>query len=145
MRDVKFICTSCGQHVQCDESHSGEKIPCPNCATVIRVPVDAELVLPTPSPANPLANEIVPTLEDNILLTEAGAPVKTEVPLTEREQQIAAARAAHAAQQHAIKPRLSYILSGGEAPPPEENHAAVSDAGPATEEHKAEETHSLSE
>src|SRR5216110_547467 len=39
MSEVKFECPSCGQHVQCETTHGGGNIPCPNCAALIRVPV----------------------------------------------------------------------------------------------------------
>ena len=48
--------------------------------------------------------------------------------MTEREQEIAAARAAHPQIQSGtvVKPRLSFILSGGQAPAPEDNEKALS-------------------
>ncbi|HWC58389.1 MAG TPA: hypothetical protein VHC44_01750 [Verrucomicrobiae bacterium] len=132
MSDLKFTCPSCAQHIQCDESYAGEKIPCPNCATLVRVPADAPLATaaqstpaalpPTPTAGGTLA---VPTLEENFL-NENGTPAPSVPPLTAREQQIAAARAAHqAASTSAVKPRLSYILSGGQAPAPQENESAA--------------------
>lgn len=55
----------------------------------------------------------------------------TAPPITEREKQLAAARAAHPMQPiPAVKPRLSYILSGGRAPVPEENQTAINHAEP---------------
>jgi len=133
MSDLKFSCPSCGQHIQCDQGFAGEKIPCPGCATLIRVPSDAAIVTKTPDPvANPLGTGVatgltdVPTLEDNFLASSSGAPPSPDRPLTEREQQIAEARAAHPVlPTPAVKPRLSYILSGGEAPVPEENQSAL--------------------
>jgi hypothetical protein len=132
MSDLKFSCPSCAQHIQCDESYAGERIPCPSCATLVRVPVDAPIVVKTPPPTAPASTATtgggvsgVPTLEENFL-EESGTPLPTSPPLTEREQQIAAARAARpVVPTPAVKPRLSYILSGGEAPVAEENHSAV--------------------
>jgi hypothetical protein len=132
MSDLKFSCPSCAQHIQCDESYAGEKIPCPACATLVRVPTDAPIVIKPPPPAEPAAAAIlgagvpiIPTLEENFL-EKSGTPLPTSPPLTEREQQLAAARAAHPVQPAPIvKPRLSYILSGGEAPVPEENESAL--------------------
>src|SRR5690242_20026958 len=119
MSDLKFTCASCGQHIQCDEDYANERIPCPNCGTVVRVPVDAPIVPQTPvaaavPPAPPTTNGLeVPTLEENFS-HESGAPVAATPPMTEREQQIAAARAARPViPQPAVKPRLSYILNGG--------------------------------
>jgi hypothetical protein len=43
MNEIKFSCPSCKQHIQCDPSHIGENVPCPGCATLIRVPGLAEL------------------------------------------------------------------------------------------------------
>ena len=129
MSDLKFTCPSCGQHVRCDQSYAGERIPCPSCAAVIRVPVDAPVVpdepMPEAVPPTPLAGGApsVPTLEDNFA---SEAPLPTAPPLTEREKQIAAARAEHPVlAMPQVKPRLSYILSGGEAPPSAENESAT--------------------
>jgi len=67
----------------------------------------------------------VPTLEDNFL-QESGTPTPSTPPMTEREQQIAAARAERpVVPMPAVKPRLSYILSGGEAPAQDENAHAI--------------------
>lgn len=38
MSDIKFACPHCRQHVQCDESHSGRKVACPNCKASLRIP-----------------------------------------------------------------------------------------------------------
>jgi ribosomal protein S27E len=139
MSDLKFTCPACGQHIQCDSSHASENLPCPACAHLVRVPADAAIVVKPPvdenaaeakasySAAEPeKSGEVFPTLEENFL-EEAGKPAPGSVPLTEREHQIAEARKAHAAQAaQPVKPRLSFILSGGAAPPPEENEAALS-------------------
>jgi hypothetical protein len=131
MSDLKFSCPSCGQHIQCEESHAGEKIPCPGCALLIRVPTDAPIVRKTSLPATtpppsaaPPGMGPVPTLEENFL-AESGTPLPTTPPVTEREQEIAAARAAHPVLPSSqVKPRLSFILSGGEAPAAQENESA---------------------
>jgi len=126
MREVKFNCTSCGQHIQVDESYVNEQIPCPGCATLVRVPANAALVEKIPTaPTGLIGGENVPTLEDNFRAENKGTPLPTEPPLTEREQQLAEARKEHAAHaSHGVKPRLSFILSGGQAPAAEENQAA---------------------
>jgi hypothetical protein len=141
MSDLKFTCPSCGQHIQCDQDYANEKIPCPNCGSVVRVPVDAPIVTKAPTPeATPSAPAItsgleVPTLEDNFL-QESGTPVPSAPPMTEREQQIAAARAARPIiPPPAVKPRLSYILSGGQAPAPEDNEHATQPQEKHPEEH----------
>lgn len=140
MSELKFTCPSCGQHVQCALSHAGENIPCPACAHLIRVPqsgtviavklADAENPLNTDdskasyAPTGEPETAKVPTLEENFS-DNAGSP-KSDNPPTLREQEIAAARAAHSAQPVSyVKPRLSFILSGGQAPVPEENKAAA--------------------
>jgi len=142
MSDLKFTCSSCGQHIQCDQDYANERIPCPNCGAVVRVPVDAPIV--TKTAVNPTAvapttpaggTPIVPTLEDNFL-QEAGTPIPSTPPMTEREQQIAAARAARPVlPASTVKPRLSYILNGGKAPPREENEHATHPEEKRPEEH----------
>lgn len=131
MSDLKFTCPSCAQHIQCDQDYANERIPCPSCGTVVRVPVDAPIVpkatIPTAVPPTTPVGGIpaVPTLEDNFL-QENGTPVPTAPPVTEREQQLAAARAAHpVVSTSKVKPRLSFILSGGAAPVQEENAHAT--------------------
>ncbi len=119
--------------MQCDVEHAGENIPCPSCAHLIRVPSTGKVVntkqpaaeekkvsYTSTKPERPGPAE-APTLEENFAgKTEAGQPV------TEREQQLAAARAQHTAHPTSqVKPRLSFILSGGKAPVPEENDAAL--------------------
>ena len=131
MSDLKFTCPSCAQHIQCDQDYANERIPCPSCGTVVRVPVDAPIVTKAPIPAavpptTPKGGTpAVPTLEDNFL-QENGTPVPTAPPVTEREQQLAAARAAHpVVPATTVKPRLSFILSGGQAPVREDNERAT--------------------
>lgn len=140
MRELRFTCPSCGQHVQCPLDHAGENIPCPSCAQLIRVPETGALVEVKPAvKENPFDTDeskvsytktkgveepdsnAAPTLEENIAgKTQAGPPV------THREEELAAARAEHKTQPVSqVKPRLSFILSGGQAPPPEENDAAL--------------------
>jgi hypothetical protein len=147
MSDLKFTCPSCGQHIQCDQDYANERIPCPSCGTVVRVPVDAAIVTqaPIPTAVPPTVptggTPAVPTLEDNFL-QENGTPVPTAPPVTEREQQLAAARAAHPVVPNvAVKPRLSYILSGGKAPVQEENENATHLEQKPPEEHPEKTLH----
>jgi ribosomal protein S27E len=49
MKELKFNCPSCGQHIQCDVKHAGENVPCPGCAALIQVPYDGD-VTDVPSP-----------------------------------------------------------------------------------------------
>jgi hypothetical protein len=66
MKELKFTCPSCGQHIQCDWRHAGENVPCPGCAVLLRVPSDGDLAdadapsappapLPPPKDDNPFA------------------------------------------------------------------------------------------
>lgn len=139
MSDVKFTCPSCGIHVQCDETRVGENLPCPGCAHLVRVPSNAEVIRSAAAAAvNAAANgpaiapDSVPTLEENFL-AEEGKAGPSSPPMTEREQQIAAARAAHPESKKAIKPRLSFILSGGQAPVAEDNRSALHHEEPKNE------------
>ena len=162
MSDLKFSCPACGQHIQCDSSHAGENLPCPACAHLIRVPADAAIVVkPPPAAAKESSEEkasytptetaeekngeSVPTLEENFL-AESGTPAPGAAPLTEREQQIAEARKVHAVQiTPPVKPRLSFILSGGAAPPREENESAVHNGEQKDPGHPSHETKTLHE
>ena len=38
MKQFKFSCPHCEQHLQCDEQFSGREIQCPNCQVLIRIP-----------------------------------------------------------------------------------------------------------
>lgn len=141
MRDLKFSCPSCGQHVQCDIAHAGENIPCPSCAQLIRVPNQGDVVESTPPATdNPFAveeekvsytatqepsKEKVPTLDED--LEQHSDKPGSHVPVTEREQQLAAARAHTTEPITHVKPRLSFILSGGQAPAREENESALTE------------------
>ena len=62
MNELKFVCPSCGQHVECDTIHAGENFPCPACAALVRVPGEAaftEAPAPAASPTGaPLAEEL---------------------------------------------------------------------------------------
>jgi ribosomal protein S27E len=142
MSELKFSCPSCGQHVQCDISHAGENIPCPSCAQLIRVPHQGDVVKVKPTAnENPFAvdeekvsytstqepgKEKVPTLGED-LEQHSDEPGESKVPVTEREQQLAAARAHTTEPVTHVKPRLSFILSGGQAPAPEENESALTE------------------
>ena len=147
MSDLKFSCPSCGQHIQCDEAHAGENIPCPDCAHLVRVPASAKVVVeppaavaqpPTAAPDESKVSytpaeaeketgaETVPTLDQNFEAGPDASKLSAGPPLTEREEQLAAARAVHTAQaSKPVKPRLSFILSGGKAPAREENESAL--------------------
>jgi hypothetical protein len=55
MNELKYVCPSCGQHVECDSSHAGENFPCPLCAALVRVPSEAAFTDAAASPASPTA------------------------------------------------------------------------------------------
>lgn len=38
MSDIKFLCPSCGQRIQCDAGHVGLQIPCPGCSAQLKIP-----------------------------------------------------------------------------------------------------------
>jgi DNA-directed RNA polymerase subunit RPC12/RpoP len=38
MKELKFECSHCKQHLACDEQHSGRQIQCPGCNHLIRIP-----------------------------------------------------------------------------------------------------------
>jgi len=43
MTQLKFDCPSCGRHIQCSPECANQNVPCPACASLIRVPADAEV------------------------------------------------------------------------------------------------------
>src|SRR5436190_20338359 len=111
MSDLKFSCSSCGQHIQCAAEHAGENIPCPCCAALVRVPAASavvEVALPPPANENPFADESkasytptasideipskkIPALEEDIAAKSDPCATPDTLPKTEREEQIAAA------------------------------------------------------
>lgn len=44
MPELKFTCPSCGQRIQCSPDCANQNVPCPACASLVRVPADAELM-----------------------------------------------------------------------------------------------------
>jgi hypothetical protein len=38
MRDLKFACPHCEQHIKCDDTMTGQSIPCPACGQSVTVP-----------------------------------------------------------------------------------------------------------
>jgi len=38
MKEFKFACPQCGQHLKCDEEFSGREIECPACHVLMRIP-----------------------------------------------------------------------------------------------------------
>jgi len=173
MKELKFKCPSCGQHIQCDWKHAGENVPCPGCATLIRVPLEGDLddatvpapatgdtekvsytapkmaadtepkKSPAPSPSaasTPVAADkatpataqaaelhcVCPVCQSELRISvepdsarnnapaaaKSPAPSIGPLPLSERERQIAAARA-RTLHTTSEKPHLDRILSGG--------------------------------
>lgn len=117
---------------------------CPSCHAELRVPaesleqpagtlVSTEIVRPSPAQAAP-----APVAAKS----EAESSESSTVDVAERERKIAAAREQVKIQANpTIKPRLSYILTGGEAPAKAENNA-VHDPVPEADDSN---TRSLSE
>src|SRR4051812_8342862 len=62
MKELKFTCLSCGQHIQCDPAHAGENVPCPGCAVLIRVPALDSLA---DVPSLQIAADTIPPLVDD--------------------------------------------------------------------------------
>ena len=62
MTELKFDCPSCGQSIQCSPECANQNVPCPACATLIRVPADAELTESgaVEADANPFQSPEVP-------------------------------------------------------------------------------------
>ena len=38
MRDLKFACPHCEQHIKCEDDRAGQTIPCPSCGGAVVVP-----------------------------------------------------------------------------------------------------------
>ena len=89
---------------------------CPVCQSELKVPF-----VPSGS-EHPTMAELVNTAPTSSHDSTASPPASSEASLSERERQIAAARAAHPVGIHpAVKPRLSYVMNGGTAPTEGEN------------------------
>ena len=56
MTEIKFACPSCGQAIQCNPECANQNVPCPSCASLIRVPADTTLA-ELPGEANPFQSE----------------------------------------------------------------------------------------
>ena len=59
MTELKFTCPSCGQAIQCSSECANQNVPCPSCASLIRVPADAAVaeVSPLAPDTNPFQPE----------------------------------------------------------------------------------------
>lgn len=69
MSSFKIACPHCDQHIACDASYSGMKIPCPGCGREMTIPA-LGTAAPSPSPA--AAAPAAPT-------APAGAPIRLTV------------------------------------------------------------------
>jgi type II secretory pathway pseudopilin PulG len=49
MREFKFACPDCGQHIAASEEHTGAQVVCPGCNTPLIVPAAAVVAAPRPS------------------------------------------------------------------------------------------------
>jgi hypothetical protein len=136
MKEMKFICPFCGQHIQCDWRHAGENIPCPGCAKLIRVPLegdlpDAESPSPLPSPS-PVAGDNPFAEVEKVSYVSAKPAAGTELPKTPavptgpKQEPATPARAAHTSELHCVCPVCQSALRismepeplPGNAPPP---------------------------
>jgi hypothetical protein len=126
MKELKFTCPSCGQHIQCDWRHAGENVPCPGCAVLIRVPSDGDLAdadtpsdTPAPSPPPRGDNPFAPVADDAEKVSYASAkagdgsePKKSPAPLpgatvappVTTNPAPSAAPAAHTSELHCVCP-----------------------------------------
>jgi len=138
MKELKFICPSCGQHIQCDWRHAGENVPCPGCATLIRVPLEGDLPDATsPTSAEKPPSAPVPGDKEKVSYAtkktdDAPVPEKSPAP---SPKAIAAspppaspaptvAPAAHASELHCVCPVCQSELRISVAPEPARAHAA---------------------
>jgi hypothetical protein len=48
MSELKFSCSHCGQHLQCDEQYVGRQIACPTCHAMTAVPPVPGKTAPAP-------------------------------------------------------------------------------------------------
>lgn len=94
---------------------------CPVCHSELRLPqltVVPENCMP---PTAELAHNPTSETQESSALNSALPPISSPVP--EREQHIAAARESHPISPYpAMKPRLAYVLSGGESVVPKKNN-----------------------
>lgn len=117
MSDFKFSCPVCNQRLQCEKASMGDTISCPGCDAHIRIPFGH-------TPVDPVT--LVPHGE---LIPDASA--SGQAPVEERERDIARAREAHPISVYpSMKPRLSYVLSGGTVKPGAEEPRKEDPASP---------------
>ena len=59
MKEFKFECPECKQHLACDEQHAGRQIQCPGCNHLIRIPhVPGKTALYQPESGNTWATHM---------------------------------------------------------------------------------------
>ncbi|HXE41757.1 MAG TPA: hypothetical protein VN516_01940 [Candidatus Baltobacteraceae bacterium] len=104
MSELKFSCPACGQHIMCSKAYGGNVIQCPNCKAELRIPF-----------SNVTVNGELSELKAERIIDNPGhdTPSKSATMLTEREQKIAAERAARSVSLYPqMKPRLNLALKG---------------------------------
>jgi hypothetical protein len=79
MTELKFTCPSCGQAIQCSPECANQNVPCPACASLIRVPADAAVA--EVSPLAPDANPFQP--EESAKVSYTAAEVNDNSPKKE--------------------------------------------------------------
>lgn len=102
MSELKFSCPACGQHVACSKASGGDVIHCPNCEVELRIPF-----------SNVTMNGAISELKAERMTDNSnhGVLSGTATALTEREQKIAAERAARDVSLYPkIKPRLNLLF-----------------------------------
>ena len=158
MKELRFICPFCGQHIQCDWRHAGENIPCPGCAKLIRVPLEGDLPdAESPSPL-PLSSPVTgdnPFAEvEKVSYVSANPAAGTEqpkppaVPTVPKQESAAPARTAHTSELHCVCPVCQSALRilmepeqpPGNAPPSNERERQIA-AGRERSLHSAEKPH----
>jgi DNA-directed RNA polymerase subunit M/transcription elongation factor TFIIS len=102
MSELKFSCPACGQHIMCSKADGGNVMQCPNCNVELRIPFSNVTINGEFSDLK--AERIMDnSVHDNL--------PETATALTEREQKIAAERAARAVSLYPkIKPRLDLLF-----------------------------------
>jgi hypothetical protein len=77
MRDLKFACPHCEQHLQCEDSRIGQEIACPNCGrsvTVPRMPDEHHLRITTGKVPVPTHAHGAPRASDPVVLPAEPPP-----------------------------------------------------------------------
>ena len=137
MKELKFKCPSCGQHIQCDWKHAGENVPCPGCATLIRVPLEGDLDDATvPAPATGDTEKVSYTAPKMAADTEpkkspAPSPSAASTPIPPVAADKATPATAQAAELHCVCPVCQSELRISVEPDSARNNAPAAAKSPA--------------